>query len=215
MMLFGSVAITITSFVMAWLVWLAANGKSVINTRDLTIHFLDSKKHRTDGPAVVSEEIEEWYVKGRLHRIDGPAKTFNFTNGTSYLKIWAIDDKIHRTDGPAIVYHTHYYTITVWAIDGKFHREDGPAFERVIHDEVFSSVLPAQYAWGWQGQAIATEAWMNHPDIPLETKTLAALTWKQIGEEVSQILLTEDKKSQRYDDTRRVIADELASLFKV
>ena len=50
---------------------------------EYTLHILDGKMHRTDGPALV------------------------FTDGESKkVEYWAIHDELHRTDGPAIVDHS-------------------------------------------------------------------------------------------------------------
>ena len=57
--------------------------------------------------------------KGRLHRVDGPARIYN--NGT---KQWYYKDKLHRKDGPALEYNDGR---KAWYINGKRHREDGPA----------------------------------------------------------------------------------------
>ena len=38
-----------------------------------------------------------WYLKGKLHREDGPA--VEWANGTKH---WFLNDKLHREDGPAI-----------------------------------------------------------------------------------------------------------------
>jgi len=60
---------------------------------------LYGKRHRADGPAVISPDgYEAWYLNGRLHRADGPAITY-----PDGAEEWWLDGKLHRTDGPAIV----------------------------------------------------------------------------------------------------------------
>ncbi len=45
-----------------------------------------------------NKNSEKHYLNGKLHRVDGPAVTFN--NGTQK---WFIEGKLHREDGPAII----------------------------------------------------------------------------------------------------------------
>jgi hypothetical protein len=40
---------------------------------------------------------KEWWLDGKIHRTDGPAR--EWVNGT---KSWYLNGKIHRTDGPAV-----------------------------------------------------------------------------------------------------------------
>ena len=42
-------------------------------------------------------------LKGELHRIDGPAKEYEYANG---VKEWYQDGELHRIDGPAKEYAT-------------------------------------------------------------------------------------------------------------
>ena len=42
-------------------------------------------------------EIDVWYINGKLHRINGPAKKFS-----SGDKEWWVNGKRHREDGPAV-----------------------------------------------------------------------------------------------------------------
>ncbi|NVM34059.1 MAG: hypothetical protein HWN81_00590 [Candidatus Lokiarchaeota archaeon] len=58
----------------------------------------------------------EWYVEGKLHRLDGPA--VEFANGSKY---WFIDDKLHRLDGPACEYVSGSKR---WYINGKHLTEE-------------------------------------------------------------------------------------------
>ena len=53
-----------------------------------------------------------WYVDGKLHRLDGPA--IESANGTS---LWYFKGKRHRLDGPAIEYANG---CREWWIDGWF-----------------------------------------------------------------------------------------------
>jgi len=62
-----------------------------------------------------------WYLKGELHRTDGPAY-----EGYGGDKNWYLNGKRHREDGPAYESADGH---RVWYLNGKRHREDGPAYE--------------------------------------------------------------------------------------
>lgn len=55
--------------------------------------------HRTDGPAIIASTGQSWWINGKLHRLDGPAKEHK--SGT---KQWYVNGKRHRVDGPAVEY---------------------------------------------------------------------------------------------------------------
>jgi hypothetical protein len=57
-----------------------------------------------------------WYIKGHLHREDGPA--VEHVDGHKY---WYLDGKRHREDGPAVVYVDGRKS---WYLDGQQYRED-------------------------------------------------------------------------------------------
>ena len=86
------------------------------------------KLHRVDipgipgsgGPArVIAGGTEEWYERGKLHRIGGPAITN--ANGS---EMWYEYNKLHRIDGPACIYPDGSKD---WYERGKLHRIGGPA----------------------------------------------------------------------------------------
>jgi len=62
---------------------------------------------------------QSWWLKGKLHREDGPA--YIMSDGT---QSWWINGNLHREDGPA---HIEADGFQQWCINGKLHREDGPA----------------------------------------------------------------------------------------
>ncbi len=64
---------------------------------------------------------KEWYINGKYHRLDGPAK--EYANGD---KFWYKNGKLHREDGPACEYANGD---KFWYKNSKPHREDGPARE--------------------------------------------------------------------------------------
>jgi hypothetical protein len=65
--------------------------------------------------------IKEWYFKGKLHRLDGPAVE-HAVGSVEYYK----NGKRHRIDGPAI---EHTEGTKLWYSEGNLHRIDGPAIE--------------------------------------------------------------------------------------
>ena len=75
--------------------------------------------HRSDGPALVSEDGEEWFERGKLHRTGGPAITLR--DGT---RAWYRRGKLHRSDGPAVIMPNGSLH---WYASGVRHRSDGPA----------------------------------------------------------------------------------------
>ena len=51
--------------------------------------YLNDKRHRTDGPAVVyADGTQHWYLDGKRHRIDGPAIV-----SVDGDQEWYLDDK--------------------------------------------------------------------------------------------------------------------------
>lgn len=56
----------------------------------------NQKLHRVDGPALVDNDIKEWFFHGKRHRTDGPA--IEWEDGS---KEWWNHGKLHRIDGPA------------------------------------------------------------------------------------------------------------------
>ena len=85
--------------------------------------YLNGKYHREDGPAREwADGKKEWYLNGQLHRTDGPAR--EWADGT---KVWRLKGKYHREDGPAIEWADGTKS---WYRNDKRHRVDGPAYER-------------------------------------------------------------------------------------
>ena len=67
------------------------------------------------------DDTKCWYLKGKLHREDGPA--CEWSDGQ---KEWWLNSKRHREDGPAIEYASGRKE---WWLNGSRHRENGPATE--------------------------------------------------------------------------------------
>jgi len=84
--------------------------------------FLKGKLHREEGPAVeYADGTDEWWLNGELHREDGPA--IEYADGTEE---WYIEGNHHRLDGPAYDGATGGKE---WWVDNKLHRINGPAIE--------------------------------------------------------------------------------------
>jgi hypothetical protein len=88
-----------------------------------TIKIRDYSELPTDFTGIVkyTDGSKSWYLNGKLHREDGPAKEYAY--GT---KSWWLNGKRHRTDGSAI---EHFDGTKQWYLNGKQHRVDGPAYE--------------------------------------------------------------------------------------
>ncbi len=95
------------------------------------------KLHRLDGPAVESLDVygvlrkQEWYHDGKLHRLDGPAVVEWGPDGGLRCQKWMQNGKLHRLDEPAVDewYPDGGLRRQTWMHDGKHHRLDGPAVE--------------------------------------------------------------------------------------
>jgi hypothetical protein len=92
----------------------------------------------------------EWWLNGKLHREDGPAREWK--NGT---KEWWLNGKQHRTDGPAIEWDNGNKE---WWLNGKQHREDGPAVEYVS----------GYKAWWINGKRLTETEFNNRNKITIE-----------------------------------------------
>lgn len=81
--------------------------------------YLKGNLHREDGPAIEMLWGDKcWYKHNKRHRTDGPAE--EYSNGN---KKWYQNDNLHRIDGPAIEY---IFGAKEWWVNGKRHRIDGP-----------------------------------------------------------------------------------------
>jgi len=127
-------------------------------TRDLvgrivsTEWYYNNLRHCLTGPAfeewdhssaTPSLTIQEYYVCGRLHRPDGPARSTWLSSGQLTEETWFFSGARHRLDGPArsTWSSTGQLTEQAWYFDGFLHRLDGPALtswslsgERVLQE---------------------------------------------------------------------------------
>lgn len=60
---------------------------------------------------VFDNGIKTWYLNGKLHREDGPAR--EYVDGT---KEWYLNGELHREDGPAFEYANGN---KLWYLNGK------------------------------------------------------------------------------------------------
>lgn len=113
----------------------------VFKNLDEVVYTVDGKKHRDDGPAVISPLRKEWWINGERHREDGPAILMNGGSQQYYVKgrlhrkhgpavnltngclEWWVNGMRHRVDGPAYIYGNS----NEWWVNGRLHRVDGPA----------------------------------------------------------------------------------------
>ena len=92
----------------------------IVVSEDRTEYYLNGKRHRIDGPAVVHTNGDKaWWLNGKFHHIDGPA--IDHVNG---YKVWYLNGNLHCVDGPAVIQSSGNKD---WYLNGKRHRVGGPA----------------------------------------------------------------------------------------
>ena len=110
----------------------------------------EGKYHRTDGPAILSQFIEEpdvyeetWYDHGNIHRDGDLPAVIESETKDFYRKEWWKNDKQHRDGGkPAVIVVQDGKVVKMeWWVNGKLHRDEeaGPAIielEAKGHDKV-------------------------------------------------------------------------------
>ena len=108
--------------------------------------------HREDGPAIEftytnGSRYQDWYLHGLKGRLKGPARTVRYISGNVY-EAYFISGELHRDGGPA---QTEYDEdeLVVWEIyrsHGKIHREYGPAI--IEYDDEGNITFEAYYLDG-------------------------------------------------------------------
>lgn len=104
------------------------------------------------GPAVQDwsngvKVLEEWYLNGKLHRIDGPARQTWRDSGFKTEASWYYQGKLHRKGGPAQELRddkSHEYN---WYINDQRHRVDGPAQIRMSLTHKYNTYTEKWYKW--------------------------------------------------------------------
>lgn len=138
--------------------------------------YFKGKLHSLNGPAVYKKDgTKEWWVNGECHRVDGPA--VEKENGD---KRWYFKNELHREGGPAIECANGDYQ---WYVHGKKHREDGPA-------TYFSSKTTDVPAW--EGYYLNDKLFTSK-----ETYDAALVKWKQ---EQADKLVNQGKTDTKFDD---------------
>lgn len=92
--------------------------------------------------------FERYYLNGKLHRTDGPAKVEYYDNGQISLEEHHINGLIHRDDGPAVEQYfvSGERSSVTYYKNGKPHNENGAA-----HVRYYESGATERY-----------EYWLNH-----------------------------------------------------
>jgi hypothetical protein len=91
--------------------------------------------------------VEAWYVRGELHREDGPAWRKWDAEGRLVEEMWCVRGQRHREDGPAWQRWTAEGQLVEedWRVNGCQHREDGPAVRR----------------WDENGRLLTSQRWVR------------------------------------------------------
>lgn len=97
------------------------------------VWLMKGKEHRLYGPArqAISHNTKllQWLQNGQLHRVDGPAyQVWEMDNLAEAA--WYIKGILHRIGGPAKTTFRSNYQDAEWYKMGKRHRLDGPAVHR-------------------------------------------------------------------------------------
>ena len=78
---------------------------------NLEFYLLNNKKHRADGPAMISYYDDEtiarksYYQDDETHRKNGPAIIEYHKNGKIFVEKYYLNGKLHRIDGPSVVWY--------------------------------------------------------------------------------------------------------------
>jgi hypothetical protein len=136
-------------------IWYKLQGYTIDADDHRVIWVLDSKFHRTDGPAVIGIGYQAWYLNDKRHRTDGPA--YIQANGTQG---WYLNGKRHRTDGPAVI---RANGDRAWYLNDNLHRTDGPAVI-LANDASRQCSWAAHHSrleWWVNGREYTEQEWQN------------------------------------------------------
>jgi len=82
--------------------------------------YVKGQLHRKDGPSIIYPDgQQEWWVEDQLHRVGGPAIL-----DVDGRQEWWFEGQRHREHGPAVKYPDGRQE---WWFEGQRHREHGPA----------------------------------------------------------------------------------------
>lgn len=80
--------------------------------------------HRIDGPSYIHHSsvilLERWHINGFRHRIDGPAETDYYNDGSKHIESWYINGKRHNLYQPSVISYDHSGRVSsyTWFRDG-------------------------------------------------------------------------------------------------
>ena len=91
----------------------------------------DGVKLIVRGGGLAAGGDEDWYLNGKLHRVDGPALQWMGGVAAGGHEAWHLNGKRHRVDGPAFQWAGGVAAggHEEWCLNGELHRDpsDGPA----------------------------------------------------------------------------------------
>lgn len=79
------------------------------------LYSVNGKRHRTDGPAVITLDFDRFIDKGLS----------KYVQMASSLRVWYKNGLVHRDNGQPAYFSKNEFR---WYINGLNHREDGPAY---------------------------------------------------------------------------------------
>lgn len=100
--------------------------------------------HNSYGPAHIDTDSEQWWIHGKLHRVDGPALIVNIEPdaiNTILNKIVLKINKVFKTSFKVNLSSKGYS----WHRYGKKHREDGPAIDFPYKKEYYLEDVQYSY----------------------------------------------------------------------
>jgi hypothetical protein len=113
--------------------------------------------------------VEAWYVRGELHREDGPAWRKWDAEGRLVEEKWYVRGELHRGDGPAWRRWDSAGRLVKekWFVRGQRQRADGPVFRtwdaegRLVFqaESVHRQNGPARQEWGVINRRRTAERW--------------------------------------------------------
>lgn len=107
--------------------------------------------HKTNGPAIYIwrnkyglKRIEEYFIKGVMHRSDGPARIYYYSSQKLEFEHWVINGELHRVGEPAVLsyYSSGAKRSEEYYIRGELHNENGPAS---IHYDRYGKLRKTYY----------------------------------------------------------------------
>jgi hypothetical protein len=133
----------------------------IIDFPDRTEYTRRGRFHRTDGPAIEFQNgSEEWFLNGKRTRADGPAVVRKDIVGEPLLEQWWVDNKLSRVGEPAVIrgLTEEWYTdgkrnnigdaafktrneagdiiFEQWWVNGKLSRVGAPAVKRITNESI-------------------------------------------------------------------------------